>query len=281
MCARSSRRGRRTSRRWPARRRSPTPAGVVEDDAALMCYTSGTTGRPKGAVLTHGGLVASTLSWIHEMGAGPGRRVALRPAAVPHRRHQRPAAVPHPRRHEHRDAHDGLRCGRCPRPPRTPRRHDVDLRPDPVGRALPGAARRGPRPAPAPRGDVGRLARVAGDARADGGHVSRGRRSSAPMGRPRCPARRRCSRAATRRARWARSASPCSASSCASSTTRCATSVRVRSGRSSTAARPSWPATTRTPRPRTRPSPAAGSTAATSRGATRTATSGSSTARRT
>ena len=35
-----------------------------------MCYTSGTTGRPKGAVLTHGGLVASTLSWIHEMRAG-------------------------------------------------------------------------------------------------------------------------------------------------------------------------------------------------------------------
>ena len=44
-----------------------------------MCYTSGTTGRPKGAVLTHGDLVASTLSWIHEMGAGPGRRLALRP----------------------------------------------------------------------------------------------------------------------------------------------------------------------------------------------------------
>ena len=35
-----------------------------------MCYTSGTTGRPKGAVLTHGNLVASTLSWIHEMRAG-------------------------------------------------------------------------------------------------------------------------------------------------------------------------------------------------------------------
>jgi fatty-acyl-CoA synthase len=47
-------------------------AALREDDPALMCYTSGTTGRPKGAVLTHGNLVASTLSWIHEMRAGQG-----------------------------------------------------------------------------------------------------------------------------------------------------------------------------------------------------------------
>jgi acyl-CoA synthetase (AMP-forming)/AMP-acid ligase II len=52
-----------------ATRPATDSAEVREHDAALICYTSGTTGRPKGAVLTHGNLVASTLSWIHEMRA--------------------------------------------------------------------------------------------------------------------------------------------------------------------------------------------------------------------
>ena len=49
----------------------PAPqADVHEHDPALLCYTSGTTGRPKGAILSHANLVAATLSWIHAMRAG-------------------------------------------------------------------------------------------------------------------------------------------------------------------------------------------------------------------
>ena len=57
---------RRRSRRADRRSRRT----LHEHDPALLCYTSGTTGRPKGAILSHANLVAATLSWIHEMRAG-------------------------------------------------------------------------------------------------------------------------------------------------------------------------------------------------------------------
>jgi acyl-CoA synthetase (AMP-forming)/AMP-acid ligase II len=43
---------------------------VDDEDLAFLMYTSGTTGLPKGAMLTHQNLVANTINWTIEMEAG-------------------------------------------------------------------------------------------------------------------------------------------------------------------------------------------------------------------
>lgn len=59
---------------------SPARLDLTEGDMALLIYTSGTTGHPKGAVLSHGNLLANVESCRHALTAvGEDRFVVLLP----------------------------------------------------------------------------------------------------------------------------------------------------------------------------------------------------------
>ena len=55
----------------PADATGLAPATVNEEDVAAIMYTSGTTGNPKGATLTHLGIVHSVMHYRIAMGLGP------------------------------------------------------------------------------------------------------------------------------------------------------------------------------------------------------------------
>jgi acyl-CoA synthetase (AMP-forming)/AMP-acid ligase II len=59
---------------------APPPVASGEEEAATILYTSGTTGRPKGAMLTHLGIVHSAMSFERCLGLTAGERAIL---AVP------------------------------------------------------------------------------------------------------------------------------------------------------------------------------------------------------
>jgi long-subunit acyl-CoA synthetase (AMP-forming) len=60
-------------------------APVAEDDVSAILYTSGTTGRPKGAMVTHLGMVHSAMHYQHAMGLSAHDRALV---AVPMTRHR-------------------------------------------------------------------------------------------------------------------------------------------------------------------------------------------------
>ncbi|WP_236829887.1 long-chain-fatty-acid--CoA ligase [Blastococcus sp. KM273128] len=62
----------------------PVDVVVDEDAAAFIMYTSGTTGRPKGAVLTHRNLIMHAFSQITTLGWDPDDRVAVPGAPLFH-----------------------------------------------------------------------------------------------------------------------------------------------------------------------------------------------------
>jgi len=63
-----------------ALRRTDVPApfcDTADDDPAFICYTSGTTGDPKGAILTHRSFDAASQGWAQALSLSPADRIAL------------------------------------------------------------------------------------------------------------------------------------------------------------------------------------------------------------
>ncbi len=62
----------------------PAPLPREENDLAWLFYTSGTTGRPKGVMLSHGNLVAMTLCYLADVDFATPNDASLYAAPISH-----------------------------------------------------------------------------------------------------------------------------------------------------------------------------------------------------
>jgi long-chain acyl-CoA synthetase len=63
---------------------NPSPLPREVDDLAWLFYTSGTTGRPKGVMLSHGNLVAMTMCYLADVDPATPQDVSLYAAPISH-----------------------------------------------------------------------------------------------------------------------------------------------------------------------------------------------------
>src|SRR5947208_145829 len=63
---------------------NPSPLSREADDLAWLFYTSGTTGRPKGVMLSHGNLVAATLCYLADVDPATPNDASLYAAPISH-----------------------------------------------------------------------------------------------------------------------------------------------------------------------------------------------------
>src|SRR6185436_16554490 len=54
--------------------RDPQRSSARPDDLATIVYTSGTTGRPKGVMLSHRNIVSNTIASMHAIAVKPSAR---------------------------------------------------------------------------------------------------------------------------------------------------------------------------------------------------------------